>query len=155
MDWNEKVVKVCKAQSKGKLSNRTKTGRERLVILNDRALTALKKMKLITFLEGKQIFLSPRTGKPFATDKAPRVEFTAVLKKVGIRHRPAYNTRHTYATACLMAGMNPAFVANQLGHSVQILLSTYAKWIHGETSKAEMEKINGVGPRLGQEEKEA
>lgn len=35
----------------------------------------------------------------------------------------------THATMCLMSGMNPAFIASQLGHSVQMLLSTYAHWI--------------------------
>jgi len=35
----------------------------------------------------------------------------------GIRYRPAYNTRHTYATVCLMNGLNPVYVASQLGHS--------------------------------------
>lgn len=34
-----------------------------------------------------------------------------------------HDTRHTYATMCLVAGMNPAFIAAQLGHSVQVLLS--------------------------------
>lgn len=42
--------------------------------------------------------------------------------------RRQYDTRHTYATMSLMAGMSPAFIANQLGHSVKMLLSTYAKW---------------------------
>ncbi|KGU86869.1 hypothetical protein N005_01840 [Pseudomonas mediterranea CFBP 5447] len=41
-----------------------------------------------------------------------------------------YNCRHTYATMWLMAGMNPAFIATQLGLSVQMLLSTYARWIN-------------------------
>lgn len=145
VDWNEKTVRVNKAQSKGLLNNQTKTGRERFVILNDQAQSALKNMKSVTFLQGEQIFLSPRTGKPFATDKAPRVEFTAVLKKLGIRHRPAYNTRHTYATICLMAGMNPIFVADQLGHSKEILFKNYSKWLHGESSKAEMAKLKQIG----------
>lgn len=45
---------------------------------------------------------------------------------IGVRRQ--YDTRHTYATMSLMAGMSPAFIANQLGHSVKMLLSTYAKW---------------------------
>ena len=45
---------------------------------------------------------------------------------IGVRRQ--YDTLHTYATMCLMAGMNPAFIANHLRHSVQMLLSTYAKW---------------------------
>jgi len=43
---------------------------------------------------------------------------------------------------CLMAGMNPAFIANQLGHSVQMLLSTYAKWLNSNSDWAEMQKLD-------------
>lgn len=46
-----------------------------------------------------------------------------------------------YATMCLMAGMNPAFIANQLGHSVQMLLSTYAKWLNSTSDWAELQKL--------------
>jgi integrase len=53
-----------------------------------------------------------------------------------------YDTRHTYATMCLMSGMNPAFIAAQCGHSVQVLLSTYAKWISSPSDWAELEKLN-------------
>lgn len=38
--------------------------------------------------------------------------------------------------------MNPAFIANQLGHSVQMLLSTYAKWMNSDADKAELDKLD-------------
>ncbi len=62
--------------------------------------------------------------------------------KLKIRRRRQYDTRHTYATMCLMAGMNPAFIANQLGHSVQMLLSTYAKWMNSDADRAELDKLD-------------
>lgn len=62
--------------------------------------------------------------------------------KSGIRYRRMYDTRHTYATMCLMSGMNPVFIAAQLGHSVQVLLSTYAKWISSSSDFAELEKLD-------------
>lgn len=60
---------------------------------------------------------------------------------MGIRPRRQYDTRHTYATLCLMASMNPAFIANQLGHSVEMLLSTYAKWISSASDWRELHKL--------------
>ncbi|WP_442964420.1 integrase [Pseudomonas sp. KNUC1026] len=60
-------------------------------------------------------------------------------KALGIGSRRQYDTRHTYATMCLMAGMNPAFIAIQLGHSVEMLLSTYAKWISSASNWLELE----------------
>ncbi|MOA40104.1 hypothetical protein D3C78_1619400 [compost metagenome] len=66
------------------------------------------------------------------------------LKKLTIRYRPPYNCRHTYATICTMSGMNPAFIAQQLGHSVQMLLSTYARWLNSSGDWGEMEKLQNA-----------
>ena len=66
------------------------------------------------------------------------------LKRLGIRYRPPYNTRHTYASMLLMAGMKPAYCAGQLGHSVEIFHSTYAKWIPGAGDDAEMAKLESA-----------
>lgn len=141
VDLRKGMVRVSKAMSNGNFSNRTKTARVRDVLLNDRARHALTVAKSLTFLDGGAVFSSPRTSQPWETHKGPTVEFTAIQKKLGIRYRRPYNTRHTYATNCLMAGMNVAFVANQLGNSVQVLMKTYAKWIHGEASQREMDKL--------------
>lgn len=60
------------------------------------------------------------------------------------------NGRHTYATMCLMAGMNPAFIANQLGHSVQMLLSIYARWLNSSMDWSELGKLENsmIGTKL-------
>ena len=51
------------------------------------------------------------------------------LMRLGIRWRRPYCTRHTYCTAALMAGVNPAYIAAQAGHSVKMLLEVYARWL--------------------------
>jgi integrase len=144
IDWNRGAVKVNKTRIRGQLNHQTKTNRTREVLLNDRAKEALREAKKLTYQFGEQVFRSPRTSEAWLTDKPPREVFTAALKALGIRHRRTYNTRHTYATQCLMAGMNPAFVANQLGHSVIVLLTTYARWLNGEESDREMDKLKVV-----------
>jgi integrase len=67
--------------------------------------------------------------------------FMDALKALGMRVRRQYNCRHTYATICLMDGMNPAFIAGQLGHSVQMLHSTYAKWIDSTANWHELDRL--------------
>ena len=52
-----------------------------------------------------------------------------------------------------MAGMNPAFIAKQLGHSVDMLLSTYAQWLSTDDDWNQMGKLN-IGPKLPQETEE-
>ncbi|MCG6574634.1 hypothetical protein EGM97_07940 [Pseudomonas sp. AF32] len=58
------------------------------------------------------------------------------LRNAGIHYRRMFDISHTYAMMCLM------FVAVQLGHSVQMLLSTYAKWISSSSDFAELEKLD-------------
>jgi len=40
-----------------------------------------------------------------------------------------------------MSGLNPAFIAQQLGHSVQMLLSTYARWLNSSSDWSELENL--------------
>ncbi|WP_367873062.1 hypothetical protein [Trinickia violacea] len=65
--------------------------------------------------------------------------------------------RHSYATAMLMAGMTPAFCAKQLGHSVEMFLTTYSKWIDGEQNEMEMARLESAlsSPNLPQTERNA
>ncbi|EOC0433286.1 DUF3596 domain-containing protein [Cronobacter dublinensis] len=53
-----------------------------------------------------------------------------LLKRAGIRHRKAYESRHTFACWALSAGVNPSFIANQMGHTnAQMVFNVYAKWM--------------------------
>ncbi len=70
-----------------------------------------------------------------------RSYWTPALKVLGIRYRRPYNMRHTYATAMMMAGMTPAFCARELGHSVEMFLRTYAKWVDNVRDDAEMARL--------------
>lgn len=41
-----------------------------------------------------------------------------------------------------MSRINPAFASNQLGHSLLMFSKIYSKWLHGEKSRQEIEKLN-------------
>ena len=69
------------------------------------------------------------------------------LKRLGIRYRSPYETRHTYATMMLMQGVTPAFAARQMGHSVEMFLRTYARWIDGGQNAVEMAKLEALFSR--------
>lgn len=141
IDFREGIARVAKAQSKGVLNEQTKTSKIRDVILNERAIHALKQMKPHTRLLDAEVFRSPRTGEAWATEKPPRDAFASALRRLQMRHRPCYNTRHTYATMMLMAGLNFAFCASQLGHSVVMFTTTYAKWLNGDQDREEIKKL--------------
>lgn len=67
-------------------------------------------------------------GQPY--DKHVDREWRTALKKAGVRHRPAYQLRHTFASLCLQRGVQPTWVAKTLGHSTpQITFRHYARFI--------------------------
>jgi integrase len=130
----------------GKIKERTKTKVSREVLLNDRALQALEKTRLLTAARSDYVFAPDGSGDRselyIRSETGAKRYWLSALRKSGIRFRRMYDTRHTYATMCLMSGMNPALIVAQLGHSVQVLLSTYAKWISSSSNFAELEKLD-------------
>ncbi|WP_447651596.1 tyrosine-type recombinase/integrase [Pseudomonas abietaniphila] len=145
IDKRKKTANVCRIQIRGVIQDRTKTKKSRNVLLNDRALHALEKARPLTEARSDYVFAPNGVGEKselfIRSDTSQKRYWQTALRKLGIRRRRMYDTRHTYATMCLMAGMNPAFIAAQLGHSVQVLLSTYAKWINSPNDWAELDKL--------------
>jgi integrase len=141
LDWRKRILRIGEARVRG-LDKGTKTGRARDVELDDRAIDLFRRQKAHTFLEGGRIFHNPVTGRPW-WDTADLVQryWRPSLKRLGIRDRDARQTRHTCATMMLMAGCNPAWCAGQLGHSVEMFLRTYSRWINGADRGAERAKL--------------
>lgn len=139
IDWNHETIRVQRVRTfKGSERDETKTGTGRDVDLVPAALQALRAMKPYTFVkrdeDGREVdvFENPVTGRPWHDERSQRDHYwTPTLKRLGIRRRRAYCTRHTYCTVALMAGLKPAYIASQAGHSVKTLLEVYARWIPG------------------------
>lgn len=164
VDKQKRLANVCRIVADYKIEERTKTRNERQVMLNSRAMHAIEVAEQIAEQrakhsrrkQAKSPYVFPPTKnfefiqQSSVTDK----HFQAALTELEIRARRQYNCRHTYATMCLMAGMNPAFIATQLGHSVQMLLSTYARWINSSTDWGELGKLENslIGTKLVQTE---
>ncbi|WP_335953726.1 site-specific integrase [Acinetobacter higginsii] len=143
-DFFSGMFKVNKSRVRGVEKNVTKTHTARDVCLNPRSKKAaqqLIKYKKDRDIRSKYLMICPETGEPFFNEKPPRNRLVNAMKACGIRHRPAYNARHTYATMMLMDGLNPVFVSNQMGHSLQMMMKRYAKWMHGDKNKIEMGKL--------------
>lgn len=120
----------------------TKTNTSRVVRLPREALAALLHQKIYTHTANGKVFYDPYYNEPWLYHRITRAPFwTTTLKRLGIRHRRTYNTRHTFATIGLMAGANPAYMARQLGHSLEMFFRVYAKWIDGQNDDRELAKI--------------
>ncbi len=142
VDFAGKHLLVHRAIVRGVEKLNTKTNTARQVILNSRALAAAQRQRKHTQVRNAHVFLDPRYEEPWFEERAFRRSYwEPSLRRLGMRYRPPYNTRHTYATMMLMAGMTPAFCAKQLGHSVEMFLRTYAKWIDGGQNALEMKRL--------------
>lgn len=145
VDLRSGTVLINEATVRGKHKASTKTDTARTVKLNSLAKAALQRQRAFTQAAGAEVFQDPRYGKPWIEERAFRRSFwTPTLKLLGVRYRRPYNMRHTYATAMLMAGMTPAFCARQLGHSVEMFLRTYTKWIDGQRDDSEMARLEAL-----------
>lgn len=79
--------------------------------------------------------------------KIERGTFALASWPSGVRYRDARQTRHTFATICLHAGITPGWVAQQLGHSVEMFYRVYSRWIEGADKGAERRKLDAfLGP---------
>lgn len=124
--------------------DRTKTFRTRKVLLNSRSRAAIERQMARTFMVDREgfVFIDPRTEGPWSrVDFFRRYYWAPTLQKLRIRYRKPYNTRHTYATMMLMAGMKPAFCAKQLGHDIKVFLETYSTWLDGDADDLEMQRL--------------
>ncbi|MFD0662235.1 site-specific integrase [Thermocatellispora tengchongensis] len=56
-----------------------------------------------------------------------------------------YDLRHANASLQLQAGLDPAEIAKRMGHSIRVLLSTYAHWVDNgrDAANAKMDAVWG------------
>lgn len=138
-DVSESTLYIHRSKVRGNEKQVTKTHTVRLVYLNKHSQLAIENLRRY---DTQYVFICPNTGQPFYNEKPPRLRLQQAMKATGVRLRPAYNTRHTYATMMLMSGLTPSFVANQLGHSLPIMMKRYARWINNEKDLLEMAKLD-------------
>lgn len=141
-----------------------KTNKERTVLLHPPARDALK--VLIADAEQREpadlqvwlnrheartdrvrVLLSPKTQarkkvvNEYFVPSAWNTKWANLIRRSGIRSRPPYQTRHTFACWNLTARGNLAFIANQMGHGdYSMLVKVYGRWIDSESPR-ELERI--------------
>ena len=151
VDLSAKTAQIRRIVVNSEPVERIKTKQQRVILLNERAIGALAQAERLRrlrhlastsdYADSPFVFPPAKGGLWIKSPSVTTKHFRAALESTGIRPRRQYDTRHTYATMCLMAGMNPAFIANQLGHSVDMLLSTYAKWLNSASDWKELSKL--------------
>jgi integrase len=139
IDRQKGVTSVNKARVMGRNKDRTKTAVARLVENNPRAMEVLRRQWELTGLKGEHVFCK-EDGRPYHDLQVQWKRWQFTHRRLGIRYREPYQTRHSSVSWNLMAGKNFMWVAKQHGHSYAVMLGTYATWLDG-TTDAEISAI--------------
>jgi integrase len=103
-----------------------------LQLRDERMLTAMQQGQMS--ITGDLVFQSDAGGPIVKRNIGPRYMEPA-LERRGLRHFSFHALRHTFASLLLQAGISPAYVQRQLGHSsIAITVDTYGHWIPSENA---------------------
>ncbi len=144
VDLRANTVLIDRTLTDRQIKLSTKTSRARMVTLTQPARDAIDMMQRWTRLRGENVFCDDQGRQMFDGQLVNERHWHVALKRIGIRYRDAYHTRHTFATLALMAGAKPGYVAKQLGHSIQVFFTRYADWIASQDDAKEAERINAA-----------
>lgn len=141
VDLDEKTITIRTARVRG-IDKGTKTSHIRTIRLPDRAHAALTRQRAASaFMD--RVFVHPVSQIKFADTQPPSDAWKRLCKLAGVRGRDARQTRHTYATQMLLAGVKPAFISRQMGHTnSQMFFKTYSKWLDSDDDWREIDKLN-------------
>jgi integrase len=131
IDWGRSVARIRRASVRKQIKETKTDAGQRDVKLLPGAMEALERQKPFSLLRRGPIFLNPRTDAPWETDgQIRKTAWQPAVRRAGIRERNPYQTRHTFASLCLTAGEDIAWVARQLGHkSIAMTLKRYARYM--------------------------
>jgi len=90
--------------------------------------------------DSEYIFLN-QSNMPFYNHDVIGVNFRKILKQSGVKARPLYNLRHTFASQMISRGADITWVSKMLGHKdVSITLKIYTKFIQ-EDDETRLKKL--------------
>jgi len=129
IDFVRKEIRITKGRSRGVESlPKTPSSQRTIPMLPsvEQSLLELTARQDVLDMD-RHVFLN-KAGKPI--EKGLDQVWAKALKKAGLRHRPSYKLRHTFASLCIQQGIAPGWVAQTLGHtSLEMTFSRYARYI--------------------------
>lgn len=148
IDLESKEMLIYRARVRG-IEGTTKTKRSRRRIpLNPPAIEALVEQFKLTGSDPHNYVFLNANGRPIT--KHMDAFWKKACVRAGVRCRPPYQLRHSFASFMLAAGETPGYVAMLLGHTTtEMLYRHYARWIpnangvDGQKSLEHIKKLRG------------
>lgn len=150
LDWDDfdgDRLRVSKAMVRRRLKSCTKNYEVRDVVITGALLETLRKHP--RRLAGGPIFRDPE-GEMHKHTKAFCKAWRDAHTEARVPYRIPYTCRHTRAAELLTAGVEPAYAAKQLGHSLQMFLTIYSEWLDDLRNAEQRTLMNNIGEPAGQ-----
>ncbi len=133
----EHYISITKRIKNGIIDTpKTKSSIRKIPIFNELLPYIKNQMELAKEAKSLYIFFTPRSKKPYYRSTKMNNKWKKLLKKCGFEYRVMYNTRHTFATNMIKAGVKIFDVSQMLGHkTIEETIKTYAKYLNDEHLK--------------------
>ncbi len=139
IDFRRREISIKRAIKMGVISTPKTVGSTRTIDILDSLMPYLEEQYKITGESKSYVFLNDEGLHFYDIKRIRNTHWTKILKECGLKYRPIYHTRHTFATIMLENGEDILWVSNMLGHTNSTMtLSRYAKYIKREGKKRAM-----------------
>ena len=135
VDFTRREILVRETVVKGREETTKTDASLRSIEMSLPVYTALQEQFKVTGAQNQFVFCSRDNTALCYANVTNRVWYP-LLKKLGIKKRRPYQTRHTAATLWLAAGENPEWIARQMGHSTtRMLFTIYSRYVPNLTRR--------------------
>lgn len=129
INFDRREISIREALVNGEMGPTKTLGSQRDIAISQLVYGALLEQKARTFGKSEFVFCNSQ-GNPMEYRNVNRRVWKPTLALLGLKHRRAYQTRHTAATLWLAAGENPEWIARQMGHSsTEMLFRVYSRYV--------------------------
>ena len=129
VDLKRRLITVRETVVEGEVDTPKTQSSYRNIQMSTLVYEALKAQHQVTGELGGFVFCS-RTGQTLSHRNITQRIWYPALKRLGLKKRRPYQTRHTAATLWLAAGENPEWIARQLGHAnTKMLFEIYSRYV--------------------------
>jgi len=129
INFDRREISIRGALVNGEMGPTKTLGSQRDIAISQLVYDALLEQKARTFGKSEFVFCNSQ-GNPMEYRNVNRRVWKPTLALLGLKHRRAYQTRHTAATLWLAAGENPEWIARQMGHSsTEMLFRVYSRYV--------------------------
>ncbi|BCD61705.1 phage integrase [Nitratiruptor phage NrS-5] len=137
IDFHNLTININKRIKKGKVDTpKTKSSIRKVPILKPLLPYLQDQFQLCQEAKSMSVFFNPHTNRPFLDTKKLAQFWKPLLEKCGFEYRRFYNTRHTFVTQMIRAGVPILDISQTVGHkSIDETIRTYAKYMPQEHLK--------------------